>query len=559
MAPAASAAHVLLQIVCCVVQIRPTLSSHVKPAGSELNSPSAAVGGKVSPYIDPSQFTATPWGYKSHYTQPWRAWQSTVPTSLLLHSAGTVMGDNCGANCSDLKAQMLAKHGITKCRIETGWGTTDWKNRTQIDDDTTTLKSLVKHGIRPLLLLNAHHAAPGPTFQFSVNVTVAAKKGDRELTVDNVTHFKLNFSGLTTPSDGYKAASRLVTAINGNTVTFSKPLLDDVPVGLLGPGFWFTTLAFRPFSKPGEWDFPLTMAGCSQYPLDVAKWAATALGTVGQADVGFDLEIWNEITFGSDFLDIDNYYSPPLYPDYMQHHGDNGCGSRLDPHNQTIGNNCDHMIQAVVDTANAHPEVFSGAKIINGFANEPPWFGCSETDVRIHGFGHHPYPQVNRYPERDEYVPDQPSGWGGGIPVDALHNVDTTGWSPTYDWDAPEYFATALQMENLERDLAPINNTIGNYSFGQPNVVHGYNSRLAAPCPMWITEINLLPWCPGPSCSKDKAGDDIAPPGSTATAEGRAAILHMKAKIYSRCVCLSRFVLSHSFPPCTERHNASKT
>eukprot|EP01044_Picomonas_judraskeda_P022936 COSAG03_NODE_5873_length_1157_cov_2.676749_2_plen_134_part_00 len=83
-------------------------------------------------------------------------------------------------------------------------------------------------------------------------------------------------------------------------------------------------------------------------------------------------QIWNEITFGSDFLAIDNYYSPPLYPDYMQHHGDNGCGSRLDPHNQTIGNNCDHMIQAVVDTANAHPEVFSGAKIINGFANEPP-------------------------------------------------------------------------------------------------------------------------------------------------------------------------------------------
>ena len=134
-------------------------------------------------------------------------------------------------------------------------------------------------------------AAPGPTFQFSVNVTVAAKKGDRVLTVDNVTQFKLNFSGLTTPSDGYKAASRLVTAINGNTLTFSKPLLDDVPVGLPGPGFWFTTLAFRPFSKPGKWDFPLTLAGWAQYPLDVAQWAATALGTVGQADVGFDLEV----------------------------------------------------------------------------------------------------------------------------------------------------------------------------------------------------------------------------------------------------------------------------
>jgi hypothetical protein len=75
----------------------------------------------------------------------------------------------------------------------------------------------------------------------------------------------------------------------------------------------------------------------------------------------------------------------------MEHHGDNGCGSRIDPlTKKVIGNNCDQMLQAVVDTANANTVVFSGVKIVNGFANEPPWFGCSELNPRFHGFGHHP-------------------------------------------------------------------------------------------------------------------------------------------------------------------------
>lgn len=122
-------------------------------ASIELTS---AAGGTVSPYIDPTQFTATPWGYKSHYTQPWRAWASTVSrvitqpwccmnheshhehilvcnrlaalshnvitfrqaaTGMLLKSSGTVMSENCDENCTALKAKMLASHGITQARM----------------------------------------------------------------------------------------------------------------------------------------------------------------------------------------------------------------------------------------------------------------------------------------------------------------------------------------------------------------------------------------------------------------------------------------------------------
>lgn len=53
---------------------------------------SSAAGGTVSPYIDPTQFTATPWGYKSHYTQPWRAWASTVRRTLAEPSEHPLFG-----------------------------------------------------------------------------------------------------------------------------------------------------------------------------------------------------------------------------------------------------------------------------------------------------------------------------------------------------------------------------------------------------------------------------------------------------------------------------------
>lgn len=52
------------------------------------------------------------------------------------------------------------------------------------------------------------------------------------------------------------------------------------------------------------------------YVAAVATEAGSALG--GQ---DFDLEVWNELTFGSDFLDVNNYYSPAV---------DGGSGSAPD-------------------------------------------------------------------------------------------------------------------------------------------------------------------------------------------------------------------------------------
>ena len=51
------------------------------------------------------------------------------------------------------------------------------------------------------------------------------------------------------------------------------------------------------------------MAGWLSYVQAVASFARS----IGHGD-GFDVEVWNELSFGSNFLNINNYYSPAVDP-----------------------------------------------------------------------------------------------------------------------------------------------------------------------------------------------------------------------------------------------------
>ena len=79
------------------------------------------------------------------------------------------------------------------------------------------------------------------------------------------------------------------------------------------------TLKYRPFSVPGSPDYNATMNGWNTYVRNVAKFAAETLGTTQAADKGFDMEIWNELTFGSQFLSINNYYAKAPFVRVVEH------------------------------------------------------------------------------------------------------------------------------------------------------------------------------------------------------------------------------------------------
>jgi hypothetical protein len=90
-------------------------------------------------------------------------------------------------------------------------------------------------------------------------------------------------------------AQILITAVNGNTVTLSVPL----PIALAaGQSLSMATLKYRPFSVPGSADYNETLAGWKAYVLTIGQLTTKYLGA-GR----FDLEVWNELTFGSNLAD----------------------------------------------------------------------------------------------------------------------------------------------------------------------------------------------------------------------------------------------------------------
>lgn len=431
------------------------------------------VGTLATPYKDPTQFTSVPFERHSHWLQPWRAYMETVPATTFLNGIGIVWNVSSSAN-QEVVAQMLAKNGIHRARVEVNWGDIDLADETQLlaykaAELRERLLALKKYKIRPLILLNAHQGVPGPLNSFNRTITADAHAGDLKVQLDNVRELKVGYSGLSNLTD-YWAAESLITSIIGNTVTLSKPLPKAIKAGTVVP---MATLKYRPFSAPQTEDYKNTIAGWQHYVCTVAKFVASVLKTTSSTDKGFDMEIWNELTFGSNFLYINNYYAQKPY-NYQQD---------------------DIWINLVRETAayvDAHANDFQGVLLSNGFSNTIPWSASSLQPKRIAAINKHPYRPRNNYPQDESK----------GLQVNALHQVDTSKFIPNYSALFPEYFATALTTETIVRDMGPIVSDI----YGTK---HGRNARVingtVIPTPVWITEVNISPSEDDPNITAERA------------------------------------------------------
>ncbi len=412
----------------------------------------ARAGSLSGPYTDPAYLTKLAFGAHSHWDQPWRAYFETAPASRFLAAAG--MGLNLDQENPDLVLQMLATHGVRCGRIEIGWGNVQWEDETKLgnaDRLRALLAACKKWGVRPLILLNAHQGVPCPVQFFDRAVTADAPAGATQVTLDDVGGLVIGRSGLNNLTD-YWAAEALILKIDGNTVTLSKPLPKEIRAGTRVP---MATLKYRPFSEPGSDDYKETIAGWDRYVGTVAAFISDALGTVGKPDRGFDLEIWNELTFGDWFLYINSYYKPELVK-YKE---------------QDIWANLVKETAAYVD---AHADDLAGVRISDGFANTIPWPASSMEPARVTAISKHPYAGRKNYP-KDEYQ---------GTRLNALGQEDQ--YVPTYSACFPEYYGTGLQTETMIRELAPIPNDV----YGTR---HDRDARPGNPCTVWITEVNYAP------------------------------------------------------------------
>lgn len=376
-------------------------------------------------YVDPSQLDV-PWPKHSFYKQPWRAWMETVPAQKFLDGIGINL--NTRTNVPEA-TRLLGESGFRHARIEIGWGSVAFdessieKNVTkQLGEKLTACK---QHNIRPLILLNAHHGWPCPAQVWQATVLDAAHVGSRvvriahSLTPSHIIPRYTSLFRLGIKDPSHHAEDVFITAIDSKSgvCRLSRPL----PVTLsAGQKVWMRRLKYQPFNEPGTPEFEETANG-------FVKYARIVCDFVRAQGVEFDIEIWNELTFGSYFLNIDRYYDPPIAPkgkDFLRP------GGRIwETARRTI-----EMIK----------RDFPGVRCIWGFSNTtffhtpikelPP--GTDGQSYHPYGTGFREFPAQEQYRERPGY------------------NVD--GFTPTYRAALAEGWAvTFWQTESLMRLLNP--------------------------------------------------------------------------------------------------------
>lgn len=412
------------------------------------------------PYTDSSYFTTVNFGTSSHWLQAWRGYLETVPAHWFLNGVGVVVQSRPNDSATyHMVFQHLSRNGVSITRTEYGWGGIDYETGRMKDRAANKLKAFLaackKWNIRPVLLLNAHHGAPCPHYRLNrITVTRTAQAGKRTVELESVDRIIPNYSGLhgLPGKKSNKAAGHLITDISGNTVTLSQPLQEtlhkDSTVNI-------TTLKYRPFSDPAGEDYRETVDGWNAYVAELATRAAEFLGTTDAANKGFDMEIWNELTFGSNFLSVNWYYDPPLQ-EYKE---------------KSIWSN---LVKETADFADNNPGMFSGVAFNNGFGNTIPWPASSTMPTRIRAIGRHPYAKFRTFPE-DRHA----------RPRNALGERDSS-FTPTYTALFPELQGTWLTTESTLREGAPITNMIY-------KTAHGRYARPEAPCYSWFTECGFAP------------------------------------------------------------------
>jgi hypothetical protein len=360
----------------------------------------------VAPYADPLQLDC-PWPMMSHYKQPWRGYLETRSGFDFLNGIGVNL--HLPADTDELAIRLLAETGFKTFRIEIGWGEMNWEE-TQLNNEARMRRRLelcARYRIRPTLLINAHQGVPCPLKFFERRLLADAPKGAKTLRLDNVKDLVTGRSGVNGLSD-YWAAEGLVTAINteAGEVTLSQPLPEDLKAG----GLPMATLKYAPLHPVGTAEFDETAGGWVKHALHLCRLAEEA----GVKD--YDLEIWNELTFGTHFLNINDYYdkaAPKItasQPDFLH-----------------AGGRCWELARR---TTHAVKEALPRVRIIWGFSNTT-FFHCpiSQLPPGTDGQSYHPYGTGTRVfkgaQERKDQAPLE-----GFVPAYEVRLME--GWAPTF-------------------------------------------------------------------------------------------------------------------------------
>jgi hypothetical protein len=531
----------------------PPLPPRANPHGAPASGGSTAqprqpeeTNGVLTDPIDPRFLTEVPFGTSSFWIQPWRAYLDTWPASTLANSLG--INFNVGPAAADDVARLLQESGFKLARREIPWSSLSYENPSQFANEPrirTVLSALHDHGLRPLILLNANSGEPTPSRQLSLQTVADAAPGATSVTLDpasaaEVVPGKTGFDELTFGT----GPDVLITSVSESDVaSLSRPLSRPLPAGKHRA----TTLRYAPFQAPtlpnGEPNpvFQETLAGWLSYVGTVSKEAASIFGPDG-----YDLEIWNELSFGSQFLNYEHYYrATESQPQDSEEDAETEespetrenaealesteaeAGEEVKPEARHVVDKevtksirralLKETIAYVRNPANA---ISAGVGISNGFASQTPFPSGAKSPIGLTALSKHLYNGAKSYP----------AGYPESHirPLNALGFADTEHGAafkplfvPTYQSLFPELYLTATKTEMITRDIAPITTEI----YGQP---HGRNVGPAggAPVQKWMTEYNL-----SPNKGTPVGPDGVTPANVTLTGADKA---HFQAKALLR-------------------------
>ncbi len=442
-------------------------------AARHTGADAAGVWHVLSNPIDRDQLLEMPFGTDSPWLQPWRSTLTTRPASSLLGAIG--INFNVAPAEAMATARLLHDSGFTRARFEFPWNAMSYANPSEVADPAPRAQMIIalrRYHLRPLVLLNANSGGPGPQTSSTITLSSTATVGARTVTLVRDSGLAGVVPGLTgfNTTDGYpEYPGDLIMSVSPDGVaTLSRPLPMSLPAGPVT----VSTLRYAPFESPvlagggPNPAFDATLAGWLGYVRAVVDFVQKYYGSAN-----FDVEVWNELGFGSAYLYEKQYYDPVPDP--------GGRGSVL----SILLARTAAMLH---DPANG----WSGIRVGDGFSNQDPWDSGVTIPAGVDAIDKHPYAGSKDMPADLEQGIDPVDALGRSDGRELANTADGTVWRfgfvPHYRVFMPEYFLTGVQTETLVRDLSPITTTI----YGVP---HGARVHRPGEQPphLWITEDNV--------------------------------------------------------------------
>ncbi|MCK6491599.1 MAG: hypothetical protein L6R48_25395, partial [Planctomycetes bacterium] len=454
--------------------------------------PAAEPAALAGPYEDPRQ-AEIPFGRHSYHLAPWRGYMDTWPVAQVLEC----MAANAGrSQHPEAVVQVLADHGVRSLRLELPWSGLAWGNDgfNEPERPGRWLRACRAHGLRPLVLLNSHHGVPGPTRFRDLRLAAPAAKGARQVRLVDDGWIVPGRTGFTNLGKSYRAIYPLITALAADgSAELSAPLPEDLPAGPVR----LSQTRFRPFSgavnpdgSPNP-DSRETVAGWLQYAATAMAFTREQLG--GDA---FDLEVWNEYSFGSSFLDVNRYHDPKL--EFRQ-------PIAYERDGRTV-KGVESILAMTVDLAAAR---FPGVRVTSGFASQRPWDNGGGAWPGQFAISKHYYsnqrvvelsPDNPLFGNRDGPLGADGSPLGTPDRRSATSIVPGSAFIPRERLGMPEFPFYAYKTEDIVRDLQPWPRA------REPGYI-GVHHRFTHPGDgrppvLWQTEYNFahdqfIPWMAG--------------------------------------------------------------